>query len=476
MVNVDQLSRCYAGLSVDGPLQFSHTVRPRRANRKRRAKLKADVLQQTPDHQMVLRQTDDLNFDGAINSTYTAISPMQDRTEIAPNTLLGNCAETVVKRVHLCSLVLFSDRILSNFGRCEDSTMSERRKEEDRKRREEDRRRKEEDEKRKKEDAHRKEEDARRLREDKERREQKRTEQYAQEFGKELEGGASKRKHPHQRQSYSPPRHSRPSGQTRATSHYIPRGQQGFQQGVQQFEKVVAQGRPRKRHESVNKEQDSMAEEAALQRRIDKIKADRLKRAEEEKERVALERKSRSMERTGGAQSQQKASSSQKPDPDRQSSAERKYSKERGPSSKEKKKQAQRSQSTGERSHRSRSRDSAKSSGSYPSPLADPATRYHQQVTQELQQYKGPLEFFRGGATSMASMSSGPSWESGRGWGGWRPGRGRGASPGGFPVWRGGRPFQGGSPSPRRERGNWGRGYQRYWQNRTRGYARGPPK
>ncbi|MCP4475860.1 MAG: hypothetical protein GY821_15105, partial [Gammaproteobacteria bacterium] len=201
-----------------------------------------------------------------------------------------------------------------------------------------------------------------------------------------------------------------------------------------------------------------------------------MKRAEEEKERVALERKSRSVERAVSAQSQQKASSSQRPESDRQSSAERKYSKERGPSPLEQQKQAQRSQSTGERSHRSRSRDSAKSSGSYPSPLADPATRYHQQVTQELQQYKGPLEFFRGGATSMASMSCGPGWESGRGWGGWRPGRGRGQSPGGFPVWRGGRPFQGRSPSPRRERGNWGRGYQRYWQNRTRGYARGPPK
>ncbi|MCP4494969.1 MAG: hypothetical protein GY820_47860, partial [Gammaproteobacteria bacterium] len=123
---VYQLCRGYAGLSVDGPLQGSHTVRPRRANRKRRAKLKADVLQQTPDHQMVLRQTDDLNFDGAINSTYTAISPIQDRTEIAPNTLLGNCAETVVKRVHVCSLVLFSDRILLDSNRCEEIIMAER--------------------------------------------------------------------------------------------------------------------------------------------------------------------------------------------------------------------------------------------------------------------------------------------------------------------------------------------------------------
>ncbi|MCP4474482.1 MAG: hypothetical protein GY821_07945, partial [Gammaproteobacteria bacterium] len=270
----------------------------------------------------------------------------------------------------------------------------------------EDRRRKEEDEKRRKEDARRRDEDARRLKEDKERQEQKRTKQYAQAFGQEIEGGASRRKQPHQRQSYSPPKHGRPSGQTRASSHYIPRGQQTFQKGAQQFEEVVAQGRRKKKH-GPDKEQDSIAEEEALQRRIDKIKADRVKRAEEEKERVALERKSRSVERAVSAQSQQKASSSQRPESDRQSSAEQKYSKERGPSPLDQQKQAQRSQSTGERSHRSRSRDSAKSSGSHPSPLADPATRYHQQVTQELQQYKGPLEFFRGGATSMASMSCG---------------------------------------------------------------------
>ncbi|MCP4490030.1 MAG: hypothetical protein GY820_22325, partial [Gammaproteobacteria bacterium] len=45
IVNVDQLSRCYAGLSVEGPLQFSHTVSPRRANHRRRAKIKNDLQQ-----------------------------------------------------------------------------------------------------------------------------------------------------------------------------------------------------------------------------------------------------------------------------------------------------------------------------------------------------------------------------------------------------------------------------------------------
>ncbi|MCP4473277.1 MAG: transposase family protein, partial [Gammaproteobacteria bacterium] len=55
LVNVDQLSRCYAGLSLDGPLQFTHTVRPHRANRKRRAIVKAQSQHSHPHHQMQLR-------------------------------------------------------------------------------------------------------------------------------------------------------------------------------------------------------------------------------------------------------------------------------------------------------------------------------------------------------------------------------------------------------------------------------------
>ncbi|MCP4475341.1 MAG: hypothetical protein GY821_12415 [Gammaproteobacteria bacterium] len=64
LVNVDQLSRCYAGLAQDGPLQFTHTVRPRRANRRRRAITKKESLHAHPHHQMTLRQTANLDFDG----------------------------------------------------------------------------------------------------------------------------------------------------------------------------------------------------------------------------------------------------------------------------------------------------------------------------------------------------------------------------------------------------------------------------
>ncbi|MCP4487618.1 MAG: hypothetical protein GY820_09935 [Gammaproteobacteria bacterium] len=71
-MNVDQLSRCYAGLSTDGPLQFTHTVRPRRANRKRRAMVKEQSRQ--GHHQMNLRQTTDLDFDGNTGMSHLAIS------------------------------------------------------------------------------------------------------------------------------------------------------------------------------------------------------------------------------------------------------------------------------------------------------------------------------------------------------------------------------------------------------------------
>ncbi|MCP4494496.1 MAG: hypothetical protein GY820_45435 [Gammaproteobacteria bacterium] len=63
-MNVDQLSRCYAGLATEGPLQFTHTVRPRRANRRRRAIAKKESMHAHPHHQMTLRQTANLDFDG----------------------------------------------------------------------------------------------------------------------------------------------------------------------------------------------------------------------------------------------------------------------------------------------------------------------------------------------------------------------------------------------------------------------------
>ncbi|MCP4486198.1 MAG: hypothetical protein GY820_02595, partial [Gammaproteobacteria bacterium] len=82
-MNVDQLSRCYAGLSLDGPLQFTHTVRPRRANRKRRAIVKAQSQHSHPHHQMQLRQTSDLDFDGVATSNTEMSQPDASNTEIA---------------------------------------------------------------------------------------------------------------------------------------------------------------------------------------------------------------------------------------------------------------------------------------------------------------------------------------------------------------------------------------------------------
>ncbi|MCP4489768.1 MAG: hypothetical protein GY820_20995 [Gammaproteobacteria bacterium] len=76
LVNVDQLSRCYAGLSMEGPLQFSHTTKPCSANRGRKARLKENTPQ--PSHQMTLRQTQDLNFDGnASNISRCAITDLK---------------------------------------------------------------------------------------------------------------------------------------------------------------------------------------------------------------------------------------------------------------------------------------------------------------------------------------------------------------------------------------------------------------
>ncbi len=126
LVNVDQLSRCYAGLSVDGPLQFTHMVRPRQANRKRRARPKAEMPKQVSDHQMVLRQMDDLDFDGVTNSVYTARLPMHEQIGVAVDSPLRACARSEVITVPINSLMLFSDRI-SNFGRCEEFIMVEKR-------------------------------------------------------------------------------------------------------------------------------------------------------------------------------------------------------------------------------------------------------------------------------------------------------------------------------------------------------------
>ncbi|MCP4491271.1 MAG: hypothetical protein GY820_28745 [Gammaproteobacteria bacterium] len=64
---------------MDGPLQFTHTVRPRRANRKRRAMVKEQSRQGY--HQMKLRQTADLDFDGntGLNNGETPLDSLHMR-------------------------------------------------------------------------------------------------------------------------------------------------------------------------------------------------------------------------------------------------------------------------------------------------------------------------------------------------------------------------------------------------------------
>ncbi|MCP4489958.1 MAG: hypothetical protein GY820_21955, partial [Gammaproteobacteria bacterium] len=71
--NTVQSNKCYAALPVDTPLQCSYIVRLRRTNRRRKGGIKTNSLQQQSNHQMTLRQTSDLNFDGNINSISTYV-------------------------------------------------------------------------------------------------------------------------------------------------------------------------------------------------------------------------------------------------------------------------------------------------------------------------------------------------------------------------------------------------------------------
>ncbi|MCP4473761.1 MAG: hypothetical protein GY821_04190, partial [Gammaproteobacteria bacterium] len=91
-------------------MQFTHTVRPRRANRRRKAKIKADLQQQEPTHQMTLRQMDNLNFDGNITSISASEVQMPDLTEEVPINTLWAYAEGFVEYVPINSPVQVSDR------------------------------------------------------------------------------------------------------------------------------------------------------------------------------------------------------------------------------------------------------------------------------------------------------------------------------------------------------------------------------
>ncbi|MCP4459479.1 MAG: hypothetical protein GY816_15880, partial [Cytophagales bacterium] len=77
LVNVDQLSRCYAGFSMDGPLQFSKVVKPRKANRRRRALVKKMVQNQQFEYQTNLKQipTASDNVENNIDTTNMKSGP-----------------------------------------------------------------------------------------------------------------------------------------------------------------------------------------------------------------------------------------------------------------------------------------------------------------------------------------------------------------------------------------------------------------
>ncbi|MCP4489237.1 MAG: hypothetical protein GY820_18285 [Gammaproteobacteria bacterium] len=71
--NAEQMSTCHVALPVDRPPQFSYIAPFPRTNRRRKGRLKADSWQQQSNHQMTLRQTSNLNFDGNINSISTYV-------------------------------------------------------------------------------------------------------------------------------------------------------------------------------------------------------------------------------------------------------------------------------------------------------------------------------------------------------------------------------------------------------------------
>ncbi|MCP4473288.1 MAG: hypothetical protein GY821_01685, partial [Gammaproteobacteria bacterium] len=246
IVNVDQLSRCYAGLSVEGPLQFSHTVRPRRANRRRKAKIKIDLQQQEPTHQMTLRQTDNLNFEGNINPNLASVLQIIDHTEEMHLDRLFACADSTVEYVPINSLVHFSDRCVFGGMSQQRKPSGDRGREEEKKRRlEEDKRRVEEDKKRKREDDRRREEDERRRKEDQGRQEKSRADQFLQTFGEDLEG-AKRRKAARPRQSSSPPKQPIRGGQTtggkpRAQSHQQPQSRSSSgRRGLDQLQEALS--------------------------------------------------------------------------------------------------------------------------------------------------------------------------------------------------------------------------------------------
>ncbi|MCP4486214.1 MAG: hypothetical protein GY820_02680, partial [Gammaproteobacteria bacterium] len=221
-----------------------------------------------------------------------------------------------------------------------------------------------------------------------------------------------------------------------------------------------------------------MAKQAELQKQLSALKQEQTEKFLQGKERVAQERKSRSEQRSAvssQSQSSDQASSSRKDvrQPSH-SSAERRYSRERGPPPLEK---SDRSRSRDTQAQRTDSRDRSSGAGSRPSQSENPVTEYHKKVTQETRAYQ---------STSMGLMPPPghhePRWQSSegrgqefdqgqsQGWGHWR-GRGRGFRPRG---WSGPRHGTGGGrfrwSGPRMGRPG------QSPSHRQPGYNRPPPK
>ncbi|MCP4492172.1 MAG: hypothetical protein GY820_33420, partial [Gammaproteobacteria bacterium] len=75
-----------------------------------KAKIKTDLQQQEPTHQMTLRPMDNLNFDGNITSISASEMQVPNLTEEVPINTLRACAEGFVEYVPINSLVQVSDR------------------------------------------------------------------------------------------------------------------------------------------------------------------------------------------------------------------------------------------------------------------------------------------------------------------------------------------------------------------------------
>ncbi|MCP4486406.1 MAG: hypothetical protein GY820_03670, partial [Gammaproteobacteria bacterium] len=80
---VEQLSKGYVDVSVGSPLEFSDIVCPHRTSRRRKGRIKTNLLKQEPSHQMTLRQMQNLNFDSNVNSILHCAMMDSKRIEVA---------------------------------------------------------------------------------------------------------------------------------------------------------------------------------------------------------------------------------------------------------------------------------------------------------------------------------------------------------------------------------------------------------